>query len=321
MYVGALVGGLPCDGLHLGRPARVDFDLAAPGVEHGIAAEELLAHLLFHEHALLVELVAHEAVRGYGNEVRTAHDRWHVVGGNGAPVGDSGGAVLVAARVSAIGVALGVANEDGDVCLIDLLVHDDVVAIGGVAQVNEVVVVLGVVRGDLVGPDELVVEVHAKDLASLCVARAGVQAVGEQQQDVIVVDAVGKQLVEAGADGNTTMGRGLRAALHDVGNDDDSLGAGVGELGERIHADGVADALKRGFVEAVPVLGQALGILDRLAGNEDVRAVGQLGTELSGSVLEFEMHLCAFLFAKRSGRGRRSGRTPRGRSQSLPRSA
>ena len=161
VHVGALVGELPGDGLHLGGVAGEDGDLAAPGVEHGVAAEELLAHLLFHEHALLVELVAHQGGGGDGDEVRAAHDARHVVGADGAPVGDAGGTVLVAARVAAVGVALRVADEDGDVGVVDVLVHDHVVALRGEAEVDEVVVVLGVVARDLAGALELVVEVVA----------------------------------------------------------------------------------------------------------------------------------------------------------------
>src|SRR5699024_1087468 len=128
-------------------PAGVDLGLAALGVQRGVAAEELLAHLLLHGHALLVELVAHLAVGGHGHEVGPVHDLGHVVGRDAPPVGDAGGAVLVAAGVAAVGVALGVADEDGHVGVIDVLVHNHVVALGGVAQIYQVVVVLAVVAG------------------------------------------------------------------------------------------------------------------------------------------------------------------------------
>ena len=295
VHVGALVGEGPGDGLHLGGIAREDRDLAAPGVEYRVAAEELLAHLLFHEHALLVELVAHQGGGGDGDEVRAAHDARHVVGADGAPVGDAGGAVLVAARVAAVGVALGVADEDRDVGVIDVLVHDHVVALRREAQVDEVVVVLGVVARDLAGALELVVEVVAQDELGLGGGGAGVQAVGEEQQHVVVGDAAREELVEARADGDLAVRGGLRAALHDVGDDDDDLGAGVREVGERFHADGVADALDRGVVEAVPVLRQALRVLDGLSGDEDVGGVGKLGAHGARAPLKVKMHEVSFL--------------------------
>ena len=210
-------------------------------------------------------------------------------------MGDAGGAVLVAARVAAVGVALGVADENRDVGVIDVLVHDHVVALRREAQVDEVVVVLGVVARDLAGALELVVEVVAQDELGLGGGGAGMQAVGEEQEHVVVGDAVGEELVEAGADGHLAVGGGLRAALHDVGDDDDGLGAGVREVGERLHADGVADALERGVVEAVPVLGQALGILDGLAGDEDVSGVGKLGAHGARAPLKVKMHEVSFL--------------------------
>ena len=147
--VGALVGDLPAGRLHDGRVAAEDGYLAGVGVEHCVAAEEGVAHLLLHVHAYLVELGAHQAVAAYRGEVRAVHDLGHMVAGNASPVGDAGGAVLVAARVAAVGVALGVADEDGDVALIDVLVHQHRIARAGDAQVDHVLIVLAVVAGEL----------------------------------------------------------------------------------------------------------------------------------------------------------------------------
>ena len=57
-------------------------------------------------------------------------------------MGDTSGAVLVAAGVTAVGIALGVANEDGDIAIEDILVHQDGVAALGGTQVDHVLVVL-----------------------------------------------------------------------------------------------------------------------------------------------------------------------------------
>ena len=192
------------------------------------------------------------------------------------------------------------ADEDGDVGVVDELVHDHVVALRRESEVDEVVVVLRVVARDLAGALKLVVEVLAQDELGLGGGGAGVQAVGEEQEHVVVGDAVGEELVEAGADGHLAVGGGLRAALHDVGDDDDDLGTGVREVSERLHADGVADALERGVVEAVPVLRKALGVLDGLAGDEDVGVVGQLGAEHAVAVLKVQMHEVSFLLVNDS---------------------
>ena len=115
-----------------------------------------MAHLLLHVHADLVKLGTHQAVAGNRGEVVPVHDLGDMVGGDGTPVGNAGGTVLVAAGVTAVGVALGMADEDGNVAVEDVLVHENRVAPLRQAQVHHVLRVLGVVGSNLVGPVELV---------------------------------------------------------------------------------------------------------------------------------------------------------------------
>ena len=288
--VGALVRRLPGHGLHLPGPAGVNLDLAALGVQHGVAAEEFLAHLLLHVHALLVELVPHLAVRGHGHEVLPVHHLGHVVGRDAPPVGDAGGAVLVAAGVAAVGVALGVPDEHRHVRVVDVLVHDHVVPLGGVAQVHQVVIVLAVVAGDLAGGVELAEQLGAQDGLHLGHGGPGVQAVGEQQQHVLLLHPGGVQLVQAGTDGHLPVAGRLVAPLDDVRNHDNHRAPLVRQLPQGGHADGVADGLQGGGVQAVPVLGQTGRIGHGLPGDEDVRAVGQLRAQQALPILKFQFH-------------------------------
>ena len=243
VHIGALIRRFPTDGLHLLRPAGVDLNLPTFGIQHRVAAEELLSHLLFHQHTLLIELVAHLAVGGYGHEVLPVHHLWHMVGRDAAPMADAGGAVLVAARVAAVGVALGVANEDGHVGVVDVLVHDYVVASLGIADVHQVVVVLRVVAGDLTVLVEFLKQFRAQDGLHLRHRGAGMQAIGEQQQHVLFLHAHAVQLIQAGTDGYLAVTGGLVAALDNVRDDERHLAALVGQLCQRGHADGVADAV------------------------------------------------------------------------------
>ena len=288
--VGALVRRLPADGLHLLRPAAVDLDLPALRVEHSVAAEELLAHLLFHQHALAVKLVAHQAVGGNGHEVRPVHDLRHVMRADAAPVADARRAVLVAAGVAAVGVALRVADEHGDVRVIDVFVHDDVVALVSVADVHQVLVVLAVVAGDLAGVVELAEQLLAQNRLHLLHGRARMQAVGKKQQHVLLLNARAVQLVKARPDGDLAVARRLVAALDDVRDDDDDRAPLVRQLTKRLHADRMADALEGRRVEAVPVLRQAFGIGHRLAGDKDVGAVRQVGTHQAIAVFKIKLH-------------------------------
>ena len=205
-------------------------------------------------------------------------------------MGDAGGAVLVAAGVAAVGVALRVADEHGDIRVIDVLVHDDVVALIGVAEVDEVVVVLAVVAGDLAGVVELTKQLVAEDGLHLLHGRTRMQAVGEEQQHVLLFDARAVELVEARADGDLAVAGRLVAALDDVRDDDDDGAALVRQLGEGLHADGMADGIERRLVQAVPVLRQALGIGHGLARDEDVGIVRQVGAHEAVAVFKIKFH-------------------------------
>ncbi len=147
----------------------------------------------------------------------------------------------------------------------------------------------------LAGCLELVVEVVAQNLLGLRGRGAGVQAVREEEQHVVVLHAVREELIEARADGNLTVRGGLGAALHDIRDHDDDLFARPRIGSERLHADGVADALERCRVEAIPILGQALGVLDGLAGDEDVGRIGELGSHHPGTPFKVQMHGHSFL--------------------------
>ena len=113
---------MPGKGLHLGGVAGIDLDLPGLGVENGVAAEIFLAHVFFLFHANLVKLCPHERMAAHRGEILAVHHLGHVVGRDGRPVVQTGGAVLVAARIAAVGVALGVTDEDRQVAVVDVAV-------------------------------------------------------------------------------------------------------------------------------------------------------------------------------------------------------
>ena len=288
VHVGALVGDLPALGHHLGGVAGVDGDLAALGVQNSVAAEEGMAHLLLHQHADLVELVAHQAAAVHGGEVIAMHDLGHMVAGDAAPVGDAGGAVLVAAGVAAVGVALHMADEDGQVRLEDGLVHPHRVAPLGEPQVDHVVRVLGVVAGHLVGGPELPEQLLTEDGLVVLGLRAGVQAVGDDELDVLLLHARGIQLFQDEPDAHLAVAGGLLAALDPVGHDEHHLRAGEGQLAQGLHADGMAQALEVGLLQLV--LGDAGRVRHGGAGDEHIGVVGQLGAHQAVAVFKIQFH-------------------------------
>ena len=137
---------------------------------------------------------------------------------------------------------------------------------------------------------EIVEQLVAQDLLHFRHGGAGVQAVGDQQQNVLLLHAHTVQLLQAGGDGNLPVAGGLAAALDDVGDDDDHLAALVGQLRQGGHADGVADALQGLGIQGVPVLGQALGVGNGNAGDKHIGVVGQVGGHYAFAVLKIKLH-------------------------------
>ena len=299
--VGALVRQRPGDRLHLLRVAGEDGNLAALAVQHRVAAEELLAHLLFHEHALLIELVAHLAVGGDGHEVRAVHDLRNVVRRDGTPMGNARGAVLIAAGVTAVGIALRMADENRHVRVIDVFIHDDVVAVIRVAEIDKVVVIFAVVAGDLAGIIELVKQFVAQNGLHLRHARARVQTVGEQQQNILLFHARRIQLVDARADRDLAVAGRLVAALDDIRDDNDDGAALMRQLGKRLHTNRVANALERFRIERIPVLRQAFGVGHGLARHKDIGVVRQIGAHQALPIFKIKLHLSSpFLGLRRA---------------------
>ena len=160
-----------------------------------------------------------------------------------------------------------------------------------VAEIDKVVVILAVVAGDLAGIIELVKQFVAQNGLHLRHARARVQTVGEQQQDVLLLHADGIQLVDAGADGDLAVAGRLIAALDDIRDDDDDGAALVRQLAQRLHANRVTDALERLAIQGIPILRQALGVGHGLARHKDIGVVRQIGAHQALPIFKIELHL------------------------------
>ena len=73
---------------------------------------------------------------------------------------------------------------------------------------------------------------------------------------------------------------------------------GPAQLRQRLHADGMADRIQRGLVQAVPVLGQAGRIGHRFTGDEHIGIVGQVGAHKAVAVFKLELHVIPPYFAQ-----------------------
>ena len=145
--------------------------------------------------------------------------------------------------------------------------------------------------GDLVGPVELVEQLFAQNLLHFGNGSTGVQAVTEHEQDIFLLHAAGVQLIQAGPDGDLTVSGGLAAALDDVGNDEDNSLAGSSQFLKARHTVGVTDGLQSGSIQAVPVLGQALGIGNGHTGDKHIGVVGQVCGHQTMAVFKLKLHI------------------------------
>ena len=117
------------------------------------------------------------------------------------------------------------------------------------------------------------------------------ESVREQKQDVLLLHALGIELVQTCSDGDFPVACGLASALYDIGDDEHDLALRLGQIAQRGHSDGVADGLEGCIVEAVPVLRKAGWILYGFSGDEDIGVVGQIGCHLSFAILKLKFHV------------------------------
>ena len=183
------------------------------------------------------------------------------------------------------------ADENRHVRVIDVFIHDDVVTVIRVAEIDKVVVIFAVVAGDLAGIIELVKQFVAQNGLHLRHAGARVQTVGEQQQNILLFHARRVQLVDARADRDLAVAGRLVAALDDIRDDNDDGAALMRQLGKRLHTNRVANALERFRIERIPVLRQAFGVGHSLARHEDIGVVRQIGAHQALPIFKIKLHL------------------------------
>ncbi len=222
--IGAAVSHFPGKRLNLVSCAAKDCNLALVGVEHRIATEELLAHALFHVLTDGIELVAHEAVRAYWHKIRPMHHRGRVVGTDALPMCDARGAVLVATRIAAIGIAEHVPDEHCKIGLKDFFIHDDMRMVGFfIAKIDQVGPVFAIVIDDLPSGPKSIEDSVAKEASDFFLSIFAMEAVGADKFDVFFLDAGAAAFFDDKGDGDFSMGVGLGAPFYPIGKHDDDL--------------------------------------------------------------------------------------------------
>ena len=140
---------------------------------------------------------------------------------------------------------------------------------------------------DLAGGPELVVQLRPEDGQGVLVGGAGMQAVGDDEQEVLFFHPNAVQVLQDVLDGQLAVAGGLLAALDAVRHDKDHLAALAGQLLDGGHADGVVKAFPVGGLQ--PVLRDIVRVGDGDAGDELVGIVGQVGAHGAGAVFKLKM--------------------------------
>ena len=99
--------------------------------------------------------------------------------------------MLVPAGIAAVRIALRVPDENGDVRVVHIFVQDHMVAVRRKAQIDQMLVILAVMAGDLAGIIELAEQILSQNCPHLRYGRTGMQPIRKQQQDVLFLYARG----------------------------------------------------------------------------------------------------------------------------------
>ena len=123
----------------------------------------------------------------FKEEVRSMHYGWNMVGCDAPPVCDAAETVLISTAVSAVWVTRCVTDHDGYIGVIDILVHDHVVAALCISKVHQVLIVFTVVACEETVWIELVEELLSKNLLHLLLRCTWMESVGDDEEDVLLL--------------------------------------------------------------------------------------------------------------------------------------
>ena len=147
-----------------------------------------------------------------------------MVRGNGFPMCDAGGSHFVSARIPAVRITQNVTNQDRQIRLKDIFIHNHPVAQFIISQVDQVLPIFGVMVHDLVGWIEGIINLSPQDLADLLICVLAVQSIRADQEDILLGDARFQAFFDQNGDSCLAMGILLEAALYPIGKTDRYFG-------------------------------------------------------------------------------------------------
>ena len=324
--VGSLVRRLPADRHHFFGITGKNRNLSGEGVQHRITAKEGMSHPVFHVHADFIEFIAHERAAVDRCEIFPVHDRRHMVAGNGAPVGDAGRRMLVPSGVPAVRVSLHVPHQNRNVAVKHIPVEEDGIAPPCGSEIYHVLRILGIMADDLSRWPEFLKKLLSEDGKRLLLRAPGVESVADDKEHVPLLNPRRNQFLQHIFHGKLPVAGLLLSPLDPVRNNKDHglllcrLPVLFYQLRQRLHPDRVGQALLICFFQLL--FRNALRILHRLSGDENIRTVRQHRLHHTGAIFKCKLfHFSSVLLftnvRSRSNTGARFPDTPPDKSRSL----
>jgi len=194
--------------------------------------------------------------------------------------------VLVAARVPAIGVSQGVADQHGQIGLVYVTVHQHRVAARRRAQIHQMLVVFAIMVDDLARAPKLGKErltQHGRDLVRRVLA---MQAVGADEEHVLAGYPGSLEFLDDQRDRHPAVRGGMLAPLDHIRKDNRHPVARPGQLSKRLHTDRVAQRLAGGGHRIC----QTRGVRDRFTRDEHIGVVRQVRLHHIQAIFQHHLH-------------------------------
>ena len=124
--------------------------------------------------------------------------------------------MLIPAGISAVGIALDMADQDRDITVKYILVHVNRIAAACQPQIHHVIRILAVMADNLPRGPELMKKLITENRPGIRFGTAGMEPVGDNKQDILLLNARAVKLIQDITDAQLSVAGGLLAAFYTV---------------------------------------------------------------------------------------------------------
>ena len=211
--------------------------------------------------------------------------------GYASPVGDTGSAVLVAAGITAIRISLHMPDQNRQITVIDIFIHQNRVTPSCGTQIYHVFLILTVMTDNLPGMPELVEQLLPENGSGILFGTSWVKAVRDDQKDILFLHTSCIQFFQNITDTQLPVAGRLFTALDPVGNNKGDRCSFVGKFGNTRHANRMGKALKIGLFQLI--LRYIIRVFHGFSRNKDVGIIRKARLHGSLSIFKCYIHLCS----------------------------